>query len=162
MVKKITCEVQRVDRRADGTIKPWLSYHCPKIMNGEGVTAPTCGTWLENVPSSGVTKGLSGQCRDQHLVRSMEEHAARNFSVEELDKMQELGELERRMNYISSFKNKPVIWGIHALLWVTTISEASVIRRPQNQRWMKNVLLRILTGWEDILLLVRMGCGARK
>lgn len=48
-----------------------------------------------------VTKGLFGQCRDQHLVRSMEEHAARNFSVEELDKMQELGEPERRMNYIS-------------------------------------------------------------
>lgn len=88
----------------------------PKILKGEGVIVPTCATWLGNVPSSGVTKGLFGQCQDHYLVRSMEEHAARNFSVEELDKMQELGELERRMNRISSFKNKPDNWVIHALL----------------------------------------------
>lgn len=102
MVKKITCEVQWVDGRADGTAKHELPISVPGYI---GVILPSCGRWLGDIPLFGVAKELCGQCQDQLTERSVEEHAAKNFSVEELDKMQELCELERRMGHISFVKN---------------------------------------------------------
>ena len=74
-------------------------------MKGEGVILPSCGRWLGNIPLSRVTKGLFGQYQEQLMETSMEEHTARNFSVEELEKMRELHEMERRMGHISFLKN---------------------------------------------------------
>lgn len=93
------------------------------------------------------------------MERSMNEHAARNFSVEEIEKIEKLLEMKRRMDHISSLKNYPSVWDILMLLWVTTIFEVSVIWRPQNQSRMKNILLRIPITSKDVLPRVRMGCG---
>lgn len=46
----------------------------------------------------------------------MNEHAARNFSVEEIEKIEKLLEMKRRMDHISSLKNYPSVWVILMLV----------------------------------------------
>lgn len=46
-------------------------------------TVPRCGRWVGNIHFSKVTKGIFGCCQDHLLERSVEEHAAGNFSEQE-------------------------------------------------------------------------------
>lgn len=78
--EKITCEVQSVERGADGLLS------VSKDVEGRGRNIAYMWEMVREYPLSKVTKCLFGHCQEQLMETPMEEHADKNFSVKKLEK----------------------------------------------------------------------------